>query len=82
MGGVPNTGAGGGTSVEKAGAACNGKAGASAADKLYREISVGKKHPVQELFHRIIFSAGIKPFVKKKGGLYKGVTDKWAGIGI
>ncbi len=36
----------------------------------------------EALFHRIIFSAGIKPFVKKKGDLYKGVTDKWAEIGI
>jgi multimeric flavodoxin WrbA len=56
-------------------------AGASVADKLYSEILAGKTHLGQELFHRIVFSAGIKPFVKKKGDLYKGVTEKWAEIG-
>lgn len=37
---------------------------------------------LQSLYHRIIFNFGIRPFVKRKGGLYKGVTVRWSEMGI
>lgn len=36
----------------------------------------------QKLYHHIIFSFGIRPFVKRKGELYKGVTLRWSDMGI
>ncbi|MBO4242373.1 MAG: hypothetical protein J5883_03760, partial [Clostridiales bacterium] len=53
-----------------------------AAEKLYSAISEKKSYPLQAIYHRVIFSLGIMPFVRKKGELYKGVTDKWKELGI
>ncbi|MGL5440124.1 MAG: flavodoxin family protein [Filifactoraceae bacterium] len=50
--------------------------------KLYKEIKVNKYHPVQSLIHRIIFHAGIKPFVYKKGEAYSGVLHRWKSVDI
>ena len=57
-------------------------AGSQAARKLYRDISMNRKHPFQILLHRIIFTFGIRPFVKKKGELYKGVVERWKEYGL
>jgi len=56
--------------------------GKKTADHLYSVISGAKKYPGQAIYHAIIFSLGIKPFVLKKGNQYKGVTDKWKEVGI
>lgn len=45
--------------------------------KLYKDIKFHRKHILQSLFHKIIFNVGIKPFVLKKGDLYKGVLSRW-----
>ena len=52
------------------------------ADSLYNDISKKKSFPFQRLKHGIIFGAGIRPFVRKKGELYRGVTEKWKAAGI
>ncbi|MBO4636897.1 MAG: flavodoxin family protein [Clostridiales bacterium] len=51
--------------------------GARAAEKLFKAIGERKVYPLQAVFHKIIFNAGIKPFVHKKGDSYKGVIEKW-----
>ena len=56
--------------------------GSSSASKLYHDISLQRKHPLQILLHKIIFTFGIKPFVIKKGEQYRGVTDRWREAGI
>ena len=53
------------------------KIGSRTATKLYFEIKNNKKHPIQILFHKVIFNFGIKPFVLKKGDKYAGVINKW-----
>ena len=53
------------------------KTGSSAAQKLYRDISKQRKYPFQIFLNRIIFTFGIRPFVNRKGKLYKGVVEKW-----
>lgn len=53
-----------------------------AADKLFTDISSKKKYFFQSLVHKIIFNAGIKPFVERKGESYSGVVTKWKKIGI
>ena len=52
------------------------------AQSLVRDMEHGHIYPFQRLFHFIIFFAGIKPFVRKKGALYQGVTIKWKKYGI
>ncbi|MBP5492217.1 MAG: flavodoxin family protein [Clostridiales bacterium] len=52
------------------------------AQKLFRAINKHKRYPFQSLFHGIIFSFGIKPFVKKKGEKYRGVVTKWKEYGV
>lgn len=52
------------------------------ADRMYRAILKHKIYPLQEIFHRIIFFVGIKPFVLKKGKDYDGVTNRWQDLGI
>jgi len=52
------------------------------ADRLCCAISGKRRYPLQALYHRVVFSLGIRPFVRKKGELYKGVTDKWKELGI
>ena len=51
-------------------------------NRLYCDISNRKKYIFQRIKRKIIFSIGIKPFVKKKGNEYKGVLIKWRDIGI
>lgn len=41
-----------------------------------------KKSVLQILYHHLVFSIGIRPFVRRKGELYKGVAKQWAGMGI
>ena len=48
-----------------------------AGNTLFKEIDIRKKHIFQSIFRKIIFYAGIRPFVMKKGNSYKGVTEKW-----
>ncbi len=55
---------------------------AAKADRLYDDISKKRPHPLQKLLHKIIFSVGIAPFVKRKGAEYQGVSDRWASLGI
>lgn len=45
--------------------------------KFYSDIKSQKKYPIQAIVHKIIFSFGIRPFVKSKGELYQGVINKW-----
>ena len=52
------------------------------AQRLIRAIKGHRSYPFQCLFHRIIFSLGIKPFVKKKGETYRGVVTKWKEYGV
>lgn len=54
----------------------------SCSAKLYRDIICHRKYPMQALVHRIVFSAGIKPFVKEKGKDYQGVAARWSHNGI
>ena len=54
----------------------------SAAQKLYRDISMQRKHLIQVLLHRMIFALGIRPFVRKKGIFYKGVVERWRELGL
>lgn len=45
--------------------------------KLYRDIKAEKSYPVQKLVHSVVFSCGIKPFVKKNASDYTGTVNKW-----
>ena len=47
-----------------------------------RRLSRKKTNTLQILYHRMVFSFGIKPFVKRKGELYRGVAERWSGMGI
>ena len=49
----------------------------SSSHKLFEAIRTQKKYPLQSMFHKAVFSFGIRPFVKKKGEKYRGVTAKW-----
>lgn len=51
-------------------------------DRLFNDISTGRAYIFQSLVHKIIFSAGIKPFVEKKGDSYSGVISKWKKYGV
>lgn len=53
-----------------------------AADRLFTDISLKKAYFFQSLVHKIIFNAGIKPFVERKGESYSGVVLKWKNYGI
>ena len=50
--------------------------------RMIRELRGKKKHPVQCIFHSIIYHLGIRPFVMKKGEVYSGVIRKWKERGI
>ena len=50
--------------------------------KLFRAVSRHKKYSLQSVFHRVIFSFGIRPFVMKKGEKYHGVVAKWKEYGV
>ncbi|MDD3417851.1 MAG: flavodoxin family protein [Lachnospiraceae bacterium] len=54
----------------------------SISEKLYIDIKEQKNHMIQTITHKIIFSVGIKPFVKSKGTQYQGVVRRWGNIGI
>ena len=54
----------------------------SAADKLFEAIRTRRKYPLQSMFHKAVFSVGIRPFVMEKGEKYRGVTAKWKEYGI
>lgn len=41
-----------------------------------------KKNCFQILYHKLIFEIGIKPFVMRKGKLYRGVTERWSDMQI
>lgn len=60
----------------------NEKTAINVADNLYNDLVANKQHLFQEIKHRIIFSVGIKPFVRKKGKKYQGVLDRWKKVGI
>lgn len=46
-------------------------------EKFYADIKTKRKPFLQSAIHKIIFSVGIKPFVKSKGATYQGVITKW-----
>lgn len=52
------------------------------ADRLFAYISRKRAYFFQSLVHKIIFNAGIKPFVKRKDESYSGVVAKWKNIGV
>ena len=56
--------------------------GKKAARKLFYGIGKKSVHPLQSLFHFIIFNFGIRSFVQKKGKKYSGVVKKWEAMGI
>ena len=58
------------------------KLGSVSARKLFDAISARKKYHLQAVFHWIIFTFGIKPFVMKKGSKYEGVVTKWKGYSV
>lgn len=58
------------------------KAAERAGRKLFRAVSRHKKYPLQSMFHRVVFSFGIRPFVVKKGEKYRGVAAKWKEYGV
>ena len=58
------------------------KAAERAGRKLFRAVSRHKKYPLQSVFHRVVFSVGIRPFVVKKGEKYRGVAAKWKEYGV
>ena len=51
-------------------------------DRLYNAISSRKAYPLQDIYHKIVFAFGIKPFVLRKGKEYNGVITKWKGMEI
>lgn len=52
------------------------------ADRLRRDIQTKKKYVRQRLMHRVIFGVGLRPFVRRKGESYRGVTERWQAQGI
>ena len=50
--------------------------------KAVKRVASKKKDRLQILYHRLIFSIGIKPFVMRKGKLYQGVINRWSDIKI
>lgn len=50
--------------------------------KFNKDINVKRKYIMQEMFHKIIFNIGIKPFVFKKGQDYDGVLIHWREKGL
>ena len=58
------------------------KLASDAAHKLFEAINTDKLYPFQNVFHKIVFSVGIRPFVVRKGENYRGVVAKWKEYGI
>lgn len=52
------------------------------ADKILRDINNQTPYKFQSFIHKIVFSFGIRPFVKKKGKDYLGVTTRWSNLGL
>lgn len=46
-------------------------------NRIFNDIKTQKKYFVQSMLHKIIFSVGIKSFVKSKGQSYNGVVNRW-----
>ena len=44
---------------------------------IIKDIECRKKHIIQAITHKLIFSFGIQPFVKRKGASYAGVVSRW-----
>lgn len=53
-----------------------------AADRIYDDISKGSKHIFQRIIQKMIFTAGIRPFVIKNKENYSGVISRWQSIGL
>ena len=51
-------------------------------NRLYNAVSKQKAYPLQDIYHKIVFAFGIKPFVLRKGEEYNGVITKWKGMEI
>lgn len=51
-------------------------------NRFYADILKRKKYLLQSIIHRIVFTIGIKSFVKRKGESYNGVMAKWKRYGI
>ena len=58
------------------------KLASDAAHKLFEAINTNKLYPFQSVFHKIVFSVGIMPFVVRKGENYRGVVAKWKEYGV
>lgn len=50
--------------------------------KAAKRVASRKKNLLHILYHDLIFSIGIKPFVKRKGKLYQGITKRWSEMKI
>ena len=55
---------------------------AKLSERFCHDIRGKKQYPLQKLIHTVIFSFGIRPFVRSQGKGYQGVQDKWKSIGI
>ena len=51
-----------------------------AAHRMIKAMRGKKIYPIQSMIHFIVLNLGIRPFVKNKGKLYQGVTDKWEAL--
>ena len=58
------------------------KLASDASHKLFEAINTNKSYPFQNVFHKIVFSVGIRPFVVRKGENYRGVVAKWKEYGV
>ena len=47
------------------------------ANSIVKDIKYQKKYIGQAIIHKMIFSFGIQPFVKRKGASYAGVLNRW-----
>ena len=45
--------------------------------KFDKDIKMRKQYIFQKIFHKLVFSIGIKPFVLRKGNAYEGVIKRW-----
>lgn len=55
---------------------------AGMSERFCQDIRNRKQYPLQKLIHTVIFSFGIRPFVRSQGKAYQGVLDKWRNMGI
>ena len=50
--------------------------------KLISALKNKKQFPIQKLIHSMVLRIGIRPLIRRKGDLYRGVIDKWESRGI